>query len=241
MITDAGWHGPWHGSGMGPFLFALAAFLLCHLVPAAPPVRRVLIERFGRGAYVTVYSVVSLLLLAWLITAARDAPVIWLWEPHPWQRWCPILLMPLAAVLLVAGAVGPNPLSLSLGRGLRPGAIVAVTRHPLLWALLLWSASHIPPNGTLVAVILFGSFAAICGIGFWSLDRKARSRLGADRWQALAAGTSILPFVGMVRSRRPPPRTAALGLSVAAGLLLYAWFLLWGHMWLIGLDPLAGL
>jgi uncharacterized membrane protein len=226
---------------MGAFLLALTCFLLCHLVPAAPPMRRRLVESIGPMAYLLGYCALSLALLVWLIAAARAAPVIWLWEPRPWQRWVPVLLMPFSAILLVAGAASANPLSLSFRPGSRPGPIVSVTRHPLLWALLLWAASHVPPNGTLVAVILFGSLAAICVAGFSSLDRKARTRLGPRAWRELAADTSIWPFAAMLRGRRAPSLPFSSGLAVAAGLLLYAWFLLWGHIWLIGLDPLAGL
>ena len=40
----------------------------------------------------------------------------------------------------------------------RPG-IAAITRHPLLWALTLWSLAHLAPNGDLAHGLLFGSFA----------------------------------------------------------------------------------
>jgi uncharacterized membrane protein len=100
--------------------------------------------------------------------------------------------------------------------------------------------SHIPPNGTVVAVILFGSMALLSVFGFASLDRKARARLGPDRWQELARQTSIIPFAAALRSGGRPDWLRLAGPALL-GLALYGWFLLRGHIWLIGLDPLAGL
>jgi uncharacterized membrane protein len=68
--------------------------------------------------------------------------------------------MPVAIILAVAGLLARNPLSMSLNREafdpLRPG-IVAVVRHPVLWAQLIWSLAHLAANGDVGHVVLFGT------------------------------------------------------------------------------------
>ncbi|MGP9820763.1 NnrU family protein [Salinarimonas sp. NSM] len=211
------------------FAAALVVFLLAHASPARLGLKERLVARMGRRGYLVGYSLVSLALLAWLIDAARRAPHLPLWDPAPWQAWVPLVAMPVAFVLLVAGLAQPNPLSISLRAGDEPGAIVAVTRHPVLWGFLVWALAHIPSNGDLVSLVLFGGMAVFAAVGFPILDRRARTRLGEARWRVLV--------------ERGGPRTERGGLALAAfaGLMLYAWFLLRGHALLIGVDPVAWL
>lgn len=218
---------------MTEFLLALAAFVLAHLVPAMPGVRPRLVAVAGRSAYMAAYSVVSLALLAWLVAAARRADDVWLWQPAAWQWAMAALLMPVSLALLVLGLSEPNPLSVSIRRsdGEALPLTAAVTRHPVLWGFLLWAAAHIPANGRLVPVILFGAMAGMAALGMPMLDRKARRRLGEDAWARLATarrriGRSDLPLL-----------VAAMAVALAA----YAWMLLQGHALLIGPDPLSGL
>ncbi|MFO1146871.1 MAG: NnrU family protein [Alsobacter sp.] len=222
---------------MTRFLIALLVFLVAHLVPALPALRRRLVARLGRRLYLALYSAASLALFAWLVAEARSAPAVPLWDVAPWQGFAPILLMPVAGLLLVAGLMQPNPLSISLRPASRLPAIAGITRHPVLWAALLWALSHIPPNGRLAPVILFGAMAAFSAAGFALLDAKARRRLGPQRWAALAGRTSVLPFAALLRGRAGPIRWRSLVLPAVLALALYAWFLLRGHAWLIGPDP----
>ncbi|WP_029031991.1 NnrU family protein [Salinarimonas rosea] len=208
------------------FATALLVFLLAHTLPARLGAKARLVARIGRGPYLALYSLLSIALLAWLIDAARRAPYVALWDPAPWQAHVPLAAMPIAFVLLVAGLAQPNPLSVSLRGGEVPGAIVSVTRHPVLWAFLIWALAHVPPNGDLVAVVLFGAMAAFAAAGIPLLDSRARRRLGEERWRTLAA--------------RGGPRSSGRGALVAAalgGLAAYGWFVLRGHALLLGVDP----
>lgn len=135
------------------FTAALALFLLSHAIPVRPPVRPWLVRRLGLRGYFTAYSLLSLAILAWLVVAAARAPNAGV-LPH-WNlfRWAPLLLMPLACLLAVAGVMRQNPFSFG-GLGLRafdpadPG-ILAVSRHPLLAAMALWAGAHLLANGDL--------------------------------------------------------------------------------------------
>jgi uncharacterized membrane protein len=225
------------------FLVALCAFVVAHLVPALPGVRARLVGQVGRTAYLVAYSASSLALLAWVVVAARRADDVTLWEPAAWQWALPALAMPVALFLIVAGLAEGNPLSVSLRKaddGRLP-AIAAVTRHPVLWGFLLWAVAHIPANGRVVPVILFGAMAAMAAAGMPMLDRKVRRRMGPAAWSRLAAQASCVPLRALATRRASRPALAPLAGAATAAILLYAWVLLQGHALLIGPDPLAGL
>lgn len=224
---------------MTEFTIALSCFLAAHLVPALPRLRAWLIGRLGRRVYLGLYGLASLALLGWMIDAALRAPVVVLWDPAPWQWLVPIAAMPFAAILLAGGLLEPNPLSITLRHGGEPGPTAAITRHPVLWAFLIWALAHVPPNGTAVTAMLFGSMALFAAAGIPLVEMKARRRLGPDRWHELRSGTSIVPFAALLSRRARPVDGGRLVVPVGVGLALYVWFLVWGHAWLIGPAPLA--
>ena len=227
---------------MTEFAIALVLFLLAHAVPARPSVRRRLTGTLGERTYLALYSVVSIALLVWVIWAAVRAPYVALWSPAPWQYVVALAAMPLALVLLGAGLAQPNPLSISFSQRpfdpQRPG-IVAITRHPLLWGFGLWALSHVPPNGDLVGLILFGGLAVFSFAGTRLVDRRKRRMSGSEPWAALAAGNSNVPFVALLAGRSRLPTDPQTWLGALAGLVVYALLLLGGHVWLFAVDPLA--
>ena len=225
---------------MGEFAAALAVFLAAHSIPATPTIRGRLIAVLGRTGYLAAYSLLSLALLAWLVAAVRRADTVVLWQPAAWQWRVTLGLMPVSLFFGMAGLLAPNPLSVSV-RGGPPGAIVSVTRHPLLWGFLFWAVAHLPPNGDLASVILFGGLATFSLLGFLLLDAKARRRLGPQRWRALSQATSTVPFWALLIGRARIGAAKPLMLPAALAAALYAWFLLQGHALLIGPDPLATL
>jgi uncharacterized membrane protein len=207
---------------------------------ARPNIRNRLVAAMGERPYLILYTLVSLL-LAWLSVAAGRAPFVPVWDLAPWQAWVPLVAM-LPACLLAAFAAGAaNPLSLGGRRDAgfdpaRPG-LAGITRHPLLWALALWAASHIVPNGDLAHIILFGAFTAFALVGGIVIDRRSRKRLGAREWRRLAARTSFVPFGALVGGRWRP---SGLNLSLprlAVAIILYAAFLTM-HAPIIGVSPL---
>lgn len=229
---------------MARFLGVLAVFLIAHVIPALPAARRALRARLGAGGFLLAYSALSLLLFAWLIREALFAPFIPLWFVGPWGHWVAVLLVPLALMLLGASALAPNPLSIAfVDRPFDPAApgAVAITRHPVLWGLCLWGLAHVPANGHLVGLILFGSLGVFAFIGMAVTEDRRREILGESAWLALAAPTSVLPFAALVggRARWPGDRLTLSG--AALGLLTAILLLAFGHAWLFGRDPLAGL
>lgn len=228
--------GSWAG-----FAAAFLAFLAAHAVPAQPPVRRRLVALLGERGYLFAYIVVSLALLALVIAAAGRAPYVSLWAFAPWQSWVPMIAMPLACLLAAFGAAAVNPLSFG-GRAPErfdpdaPG-IAGITRHPLLWALALWSAAHIVPNGDLAHVLLFGAFTLFALAGMAALDRRLRRRLGHAAWVRLAARTSLVPFAALITGRYRPAWRAPSPVRVTAAVLAWG-ALLALHPAVIGVSPL---
>lgn len=221
------------------FIAALALFLLAHMVPAIPGLREKLIGRFGRRLYITIYSLVSVALLAFLVYAALNMDYIPLWDAAPWQAWVTIILTPIGFFLLLAGLMSPNPLSITMRRAEpESGAVVAITRHPVLWGFMLWAGSHLVPNGDLRAVLLFGALFVFAVMGIPLSERRARKRLGAA-WQEVAGTTSIVPFVAIVQRRARLKADIGTVLALALTIVLTAWLLVGGHAALFGADPLA--
>lgn len=223
---------------MTEFVLALVLFVASHAVPSTLRFRAPLVAALGERGYLVAYSVVSLGMLAWLASAYGRAPFVELWPFAPWTRWITIATMPFASILLIAGATAPNPLSIGRAAGFdpaRPG-IVAVTRHPVLWAFILWAGAHLPPNGDAASVLLFGSFLALSLAGPALVERKRRAALGAAEWDRLAGPTSNLPFAALLAGRT---RLRGLGGGrVLVALALYV-AMLFGHALVIGVDPLG--
>lgn len=227
--------------GWGELAAALLVFLLSHVIPSRPAVRARLVALAGQRVYLIAYSLLSLLVLAWLILASANAPFVELWPFEEWQRLVPQAGMLAASLLLVFGLSSPNPASLGRGKGAtfdpsRPG-IVGVVRHPVLWAALIWSVSHLFPNGDVAHVILFGLFALFAAAGMLALDRRAARRLGEAQWRALAVSTSNIPFARRQRGWWRQFGTAD-AVRLGGGILLYA-ALLFGHPYFTGVTALS--
>lgn len=219
-------------------LVALAVFVGSHFLPSRPAVKTPLIAWLGKSGYGIAYSLVSIAVLAWMIAAAERAPFLELWPQYGWMRWAPNVAMPLSFVLICAGIGLRWRWTLGAGRKafdpLDPG-FAAVTRHPLLLALILWSGSHLIANGDLAHVVLFGTFLGLSLAAIPLFDARARATIPIEDQTRVFAATalfSLRPFKSGVWLRQNTgllPRLV-LGLILSAVLITL-------HQPVIGVSP----
>jgi uncharacterized membrane protein len=220
-------------------VFASAAFVSSHLGLSSAPVRGRLVARLGEKGFQGLYALLALLALGALIAAYVHASHhISLWPPGPGVRHLPLLIMPVALVLIAGGVLVPNPSATGMEAALdQPeparGAL-RVTRHPVMWGVGLWAAVHILANGDLASLLFFGSFLVTALGGAWHLDRRLFTTQG-ERWRRFVAITSFVPFAALLRGRQPWVwaewrRPVAWGLGVFLFLLLL-------HPYLFGVRP----
>ena len=88
--------------------------------------------------------------------------------------------------------------------------------HPMVISVKIWAASHLLANGNLADIVLFGGFLIWAVMSF----RAARQR---DRRDGV---------------RRPSGQVLPTLVTIVFGALVWAWFILQGHAWLIGVQPL---
>lgn len=217
--------GLWHE------IAAVAVFLFSHSLTNRPAVRRWAMARLGSQRRFTIaYSCLSLLLLGWMIAALRAAPIIALWDQQPWMRWLPPIAMLPVCLLAVTGMTAPNPFSIGPGAtGFDPDhpGLLRLTRHPILWALALWSLSHIVPNGDVAALILFVPMALLALAGPHLLDRRRHRLWGDDEWHRLTRLTNR-PHLSMI---------GEIGLWRGVGGVILYLALITLHPWAIGAWP----
>jgi len=206
------------------FTAAFAAFFLTHAIPVRPPVKPWLVARLGARGFSLTYSLLSLGVLVWLLSAAGRAPFLPLWDWAPWQVTLAMALM-LPACLILALTLGrPNPFSFGGPRAgfdpTRPG-LVRMLRHPLLIVLALWATAHTLANGDLAHVLVFGSFALFALFGQRLLDRRRQREMGAE-WHRLWRETRTTPPRPFrAQFFDPAMRRRTLVLRLMAGIVLY--------------------
>ncbi|MBT6116782.1 MAG: NnrU family protein [Rhodospirillaceae bacterium] len=220
-------------------LVAALVFVTGHVLTSTPA-RAAIVGWIGERAWALVFSLFSITVLVWMAMAYGAAPYEELWFLGGWARWVPILVMPVAFALVVAGATTPNPTAVMAAKVLEspdpaPG-IAKITRHPIMWGIALWALAHLFPNGDAASLIFFGSLAALALAGTVLLDWKLEARAGADAGPFLMT-TSAIPFLAAIQGRTRIDLAAIGWWRIALGLVIYAVFL-FGHKAVIGLSAL---
>jgi uncharacterized membrane protein len=188
-------------------IIGLVIFFGAHLLPTQVGFRAQLRDRLGAKPYELWFILVSLIGLVLIVYGygriqGMPGKNPFLWVPPIWTKHLLWLLMWPAFVLLAASNI--------------PSRIRDRVGHPMLLATMIWALGHLLANGTVAAVLLFGSFLAWAVIDLMSVKRRgARGPLG-DRTGTMKGDLS----------------------AVAIGTAAYVFMLLWGHAWLIGVPLL---
>jgi uncharacterized membrane protein len=202
---------------MTNLVLATAAFLATHFVTSTP-LRPALVNKLGEWPYRGVYSLVALITLGWMIWAYAAAPLEPLWDA---TREITFVLMPIAFILLACG-YWRNPTMVGADKLLKSEdparGMIRITRHPIMWGIMLWAAAHIVARGDLKSLVFFGGFLALAAVGTLAMD--ARKKTNPD-WPRFAAVTSHIPFVAVAQGRNRIVWREIGWLRPAIGLLLF--------------------
>lgn len=224
---------------MTALIVASLLFILPHLIVSPTPARPALIGMMGERAYLGLYSAVSLGAIVWMAVAYGNAPYVPVWEPPVGLRHLSLILVPVAFVLLVLSVATPNPTAVP-GRALlekgEARGIFAITRHPMMWAFVLWAVAHLLANGDLASIILFGTILLVAGLGMPLQDRR-KAREAPEGFGRLKAHSSLVPFAALIRGDARTSLREVGVVKILAGLVLFAALLL-SHRWLFGVSPL---
>src|SRR5262249_47186364 len=137
---------------IAPLVVATAAFVLTHLI-SATRLRTRLVAALGEWPYRGLYSLLAFVTLGAMIWAYIRGPRELLWAG--WRE-LPLVVMPFALILVVTGyrrnptMVGADALlkSEDPARGM-----IRITRHPIMWGIMLWAAAHIAASAELRSVV----------------------------------------------------------------------------------------
>lgn len=222
-------------AGLVPLALAALAWTLLHMVVAGP-LRAGLVSRLGLAAYRGLFSILSGLCLVALIWTYSRAPYVEIWPATSSLALVPLMIMPVAFLLLVGSLRPSNPTSAGPDMVARPKdqelpvrGFTKITRHPMLWAFSLFAVSHMIVNGDVAHWLLAGPILITALNGMHSIDRK-RAAVFGEQWQRFIAKTSIMPLVAVMQGRvRLQWRDiGALNFLVAA--MLYGVFLAFHHI-----------
>ncbi|WP_027997344.1 NnrU family protein [Sinorhizobium arboris] len=163
---------------MAILVLGIIIFLGMHLIRVvAPGFRAGVIESRGKGTWMGLYAIVSLVGLCLIIYGFGQArgETGMLYNPPVFLRHIALLLMLVAFIVLAAGF-------------LPAGRIAVALKHPQILSIKIWALAHLLANGETSSVLLFGSFLAWAVILRISLKRRER------------AGEKVLPVFKSARN-----------------------------------------
>ena len=191
---------------MSLLIIGLIIFLGSHSCRIfAEPWRNHMIDRLGEVKWKGLYTIISIIGLVLVVIGygqARQTPVV-LWQPATYLTHIAILLNLVAFIFLVGSSPSNNAIRLKL-------------KHPMILGVKVWALAHLLANGTLVDLILFGSFLLWAVLDF----RSARKR------------PILMPEKVIVS-------TKATIVVIVSGVVIRAAFIYGLHQYLIGVSPLG--
>ena len=191
---------------MSLLIIGLIIFLGSHSCRIfAEPWRNHMIDRLGEVKWKGLCAIISLIGLVLVVIGygqARQTPVV-LWQPATYLTHIAILLNLVAFIFLAASSSTNNAIRLKV-------------KHPMILGVKVWALAHLLANGTLVDLILFGSFL------LWSvLDFRSARKRPIHMQEKVVASTKATIVV------------------IVTGIVVWAAFIFGLHQYLIGVSPLG--
>ena len=193
---------------MALFLIGLLIFLASHSSRIfAESWRNKMIDQIGEVKWKGLYTIISLIGFIVMVigySEARENTIV-LWQPNAFLIYIALALNLIAFIFLAGSSPSNNAIRLKL-------------KHPMILGVKVWALAHLLSNGTLVDLILFGSFLIWAVLDF----RSARKR------------PILVPEKAEIS-------TKATVITIASGVVLWIIFIFGLHQYLIGVSPLAQL
>lgn len=207
---------------------ANAAFVGTHFL-MSHPLRGPMVKAMGAGGFQAAYSIVSFATLGWVAFAFKAAPPADLGGSGE-AGWILATLLTWPAMVLLAGSLMgnpalPTPMAEAQARA-EPKGVFKVTRHPMMWGIGLWAASHIAlmwSTRTLVTALAMGVLALV---GAKLQDGKKEVLMG-EAWAAWESKTSYWPQLHKLMAVGAVPLIAGTVLWLAGS---------WLHLWSAGIP-----
>ena len=193
---------------MALFLIGLIIFLASHSSRIfAESWRNKMIDQIGEVKWKGLYTIISLIGFIVMVIGYGEARqnTIVLWQPNAFLIYIALVLNLVAFIFLAGSSPSNNAIRLKL-------------KHPMILGVKVWALAHLLSNGTLVDLILFGSFLIWAVLDF----RSARKR------------PILVPEKTQIS-------TKATVIAIASGVILWIVFIFGLHQYLIGVSPLAQL
>jgi len=206
-------------------IIGLILFLGAHSIRmVADDWRTQAIASWGEKPFKGVYSLLALVGFYAMVTGYAEARLqtVALWTPPIATRHVSVLLMLFASVLMAAAYVPRNHLKMRMG-------------HPMVLSVKVWAFAHLLANGNLADVVLFGSFLVWSVFNF----KAARARDRAAAPEALRLQADGAENTNAVPGDQPIANTTATLLTVLIGVALWAMFVFYLHVQLVGVSPLG--
>ena len=189
---------------MPQVIFSLAVFFGTHIALAENPLRGLLTRALGERLFLWAYGALAILQLLWIGWALDAAPKAILWQPPAWTAFVPLLVMPVALLLLVCGFTQNNPtatMAPARAARRRVTGVLAITRHPVMWGLGLWSLAHLAAVGDAAQALRFAVFAFLALAFLPRIEARQRAKWGEAAWHDFSARSSSLPFLALAQGR----------------------------------------
>ena len=193
------------------------------------PLRAPMVKALGAGGFTAAYSLVSFATLGWMAFAFKAAPPADL--PGSGEAgWIIASLLTLLAMILLAGSfIGnpalPTPMAEAQARA-EPKGVFIVTRHPMMWAIGLWAASHIVLFWSTRTLVTAAAMGVLALVGAKLQDAKKEALMGAA-WAEWESKTSYWPRWGKLLSVGAVPLGVGTALWLAGS---------WLHLWMAGIP-----
>ena len=228
---------------MSTLIAAALAFLGIHVLVSGTRLRDAITNRIGERPYLGLFSLASLVVIVWLVSAYNAAYASAenrvLYDLGIGVRHLAIPIVALAFLLGVQGLLAPNPTSVQQEKSAATEGtvkgVLRITRHPFLWGVVLWSAFHVAANGDLASVIFFATFFVVALLGTFLIDAKRKRKLGPV-WDSFAYRTSNLPFAAALSGRNKLNIGESFGERFWVTLAIFL-VVLFVHAWLFGASP----